>query len=95
MNISERIELLSRSVVLAGVGSWELDVDSKIVTWDEVMFELHDLKGRTEISHTEILELYDTGADQLSVAYLAAMEKGTPWELELQVNIPNGKRWVA
>ena len=94
MTIAEQNELLRRSVVLAGVGSWELDLGSKIVTWDEVMFELHDLKGRSEISHTEILELYDTGADQLSIAYSAAIDKGTPWELELEVNTPNGKRWM-
>lgn len=93
-NVSERLELLERSVVLAGVGGWELDVESKTIKWDDVMFEVHDLPKDFEVTHTNIIALYKSGADELAVAYKNAIEFGTPWELELEMETPKGKRWM-
>ncbi|MFM2000288.1 MAG: hypothetical protein RL204_2235 [Bacteroidota bacterium] len=94
MNTSERIELLRRSVALAGVGGWELDVESKTIKWDDVMFEVHDLPKDFEVTHANIIELYKSGAEELALAYKNAMEFGTPWELELEMETPKGKRWM-
>jgi len=94
MNTSEQIKLLKRSVVLAGVGSWEFDVESNCITWDEVMFELHDLAESFQVTHDNILALYKSGSEKLLEAYTNAIQSGTPWELELELETKNGSKWM-
>jgi len=94
MNTAERIELLRRSVVLAGVGSWEFDVEKDCITWDEVMFEVHDLAESFEVTHDNILALYKSGSEKLLEAYNNAIQLGTPWELELELETKKGKKWM-
>jgi PAS domain S-box-containing protein len=94
MTIAEEIELLRRSVILAGVGSWEFDIESNTIKWDDVMFEVHHLPRTFEVTHANIIALYKSGAEQLAIAYESAIKTGTPWELELEMETPRGKRWV-
>ena len=94
MNTAEQIELLRRSVVLAGVGSWEFDVERNCITWDEVMFEVHDLTESFEVTHDNILALYKSESEKLLVAYTNAIQSGTPWELELELETKKGKKWM-
>lgn len=94
MSPSEQIELLRRSVILAGVGSWEFDIESQVISWDEVMFEVHELPKSFEVNHENILNLYKTGSEQLYEAYKSAIVSGTPWELELELETANGKKWM-
>jgi PAS domain S-box-containing protein len=93
-DISEQIELLRRSVVLAGVGSWELDVESKTIVWDDIMYEMHDLPRNFNVNRISILELYKSGAQELVTAYKNAIRLGLPWELEIEMETPKGKRWM-
>ncbi len=94
MTPSEQVKLLKRSVVLAGVGSWEFDVESNCITWDEVMFELHDLAESFEVTHDNILALYKSGSEKLLEAYTNAIQSGAPWELELELETKNGSKWM-
>jgi PAS domain S-box-containing protein len=88
---------LRESQRLAGVGSWEWDLESDEVTWSD---ELHRIVGRDPnrgapsfAEHAEFCP--PASMKRLQSAVQRARETGEPYEIELQLIAEDGsERWV-
>jgi len=82
---------------LAGVGSWQWEPDTDTVVWSE---ELSRIAGRDPrlppVSYKEHSQLYTSESwDRLRSAVEAALQTGTPYELDLEMVPADGThRWV-
>jgi signal transduction histidine kinase/CheY-like chemotaxis protein len=89
---------LRESQRLAGVGSWEWDPRADVVTWSA---ELYRIAGRDPNQpaprYTEHDALFTPESlARLSAAVAAALESGTPYELELEMIVAEGeRRWIV
>ncbi|MBK6998913.1 MAG: PAS domain S-box protein [Rhodoferax sp.] len=95
--LAKQSELLERTAEMAKVGGWELDLATRRVTWSKETARLH------EVDQSYIAPLVDTG-DQwyppevwpiVIAAVMAAIENGTPYDLEVPFITAKGRRiWV-
>ncbi|MDB5385026.1 MAG: domain S-box [Planctomycetaceae bacterium] len=82
---------------LARVGSWTWDVETDSFSWSEEMYRMAGRDPSTPApSFAEHPELYSAESWQrLELAVEDAVIKGTPFEIELQLQRPDGTtRWV-
>ncbi len=83
---------------LAGVGSWQWDVDTDTVVWSE---ELYRLAGRDPnlpaVSYKEHSQLFTAESwERLRRAVEEALGRGTPYELDLEMVRADGTtRWIT
>ncbi len=90
-------ELLEQTGKMAKVGGWEIDPDTNKVYWTAATREIHEIEEGYEIDVTHGLEFYKEGAsrDTIQQAVTEAVEKGKPYDLELEFITARGnKRWV-
>ncbi|MEJ6391605.1 sensor domain-containing protein [Gymnodinialimonas ulvae] len=94
---AERMKrLLNRTGRAAGVGGWELDLETNELVWTEETRRIHGV-GKDYVPNVEdALNFYPPEAKEpLSQAVNRAMEDGTPWDLELPFVRATGERiWV-
>jgi len=86
----------SRSLEAAGVGGWEMDVASGSLTWTPVTFLIHGLDPGVAPPLETCLDFYPPESRPvIESAVLAALEFGTPWDLDLPFVTARGQRiWV-
>ena len=95
--LRERGQELSEAQRMAKIGSWEWDPTSDIVTWSE---ELFHIMGRDPSqpapSYAEHPSLFTRESwKRLNSAVEKCLKEGTPYELELEVEHPDGTvRWT-
>jgi PAS domain S-box-containing protein len=84
--------MLARTEKLAHVGSWEWDIDRDAVTWSEELFRIFGLDPvQDPPSFAEHPKLYPPEAmEKLRSAVEAAINQGTPYEMEMQGRRGNG-----
>ena len=89
-------ELLERIGELAKVGGWERDLRTMRSFWSAETCRIHDLDTATTPTQEEAIAFYaPEGRPQISAAVQAAVEHGTPWDLELPVVTAAGRHiWV-
>ncbi|HEV7395451.1 MAG TPA: ABC transporter substrate binding protein [Pyrinomonadaceae bacterium] len=92
-NLRARKEELSEAQRVAKVGSWELDPETKVVSWSEEMFRIMDRNPELgPPSHEEHKSLYTPSSwERLKAAMEANLHDGTPYEIELEMIRPDGK----
>jgi PAS domain S-box-containing protein len=80
-------EMLARTEAIAHVGGWEWDVASDTVTWSDELFRIFQLDAANGApSFTEHALYYDADDMQrLREAVEVAVQKGTPYQLELRI----------
>jgi PAS domain S-box-containing protein len=89
---------LTEAQHLAGVGSWQWDLDSDTVAWSE---ELYRIAGRDRslpaVSYKEHSELYRPESwERLRGAVEEALRTGTPYELDVEMVRGDGTiRWLT
>ena len=102
MDISEQVrdrqalqrttDLLQRMGALAGVGGWELDIDTGKTTWTDEVYRIHEVEPGTELELLSKIEFYALEARPgLLRAVDGAMQSGTPYDLELPFITAKGR----
>lgn len=94
MNLHVHLDLLKRSVELAGVGSWEYDPASDMMKWDAIMYKIHEKPDHFIPTPEQVLETYGIYSEEMRNAWYAALNNGESWEKELELLMPSGLKWL-
>lgn len=94
MNLHVHLDLLKRSVELAGVGSWEYDPASNTMKWDNIMYKIHEKPDDFKPDPDSVLQTYGIYMEEMRLAWNAAIQKGESWEKELELLMPSGLKWI-
>lgn len=81
----------------ARVGGWELDLITDKLTWTAITREIHGVDENYIPEVTSAINFYKEGDSRNKIleAIKLAVEKGKPWDLELQITTCHGKEiWV-
>ncbi|WGW05846.1 PAS domain-containing protein [Tropicibacter oceani] len=88
--------LLERMGTIAGVGGWEVDLETNQVLWTRETRRIHGVSDDYIPNLTEGLSFYAPSARPvIEKAVQAGIDEGQPWDLELPFIRLNGERiWV-
>ena len=79
-------ELQERTGELAQVGGWQVDLQSMKLTWTRETFRIAEVQGTVEPPLEDGINLFAPEARAtISAAVQAAMDTGTPYDLELPI----------
>ncbi|MEO8038501.1 MAG: PAS domain S-box protein [Betaproteobacteria bacterium] len=89
-------ELLRQTERSVRVGGWELDLETMAPAWSEGTYLIHEIEPGTRPDLAAALDFYaPEGRPALEAAVSAAIEHGTPFDLELPFVTAKGNRlWV-
>jgi PAS domain S-box-containing protein len=89
-------ELLRRTGQIARIGGWELDLATMTFTWSDEVARIHGLEPGCRPGILEMLDFYAPSSRSiLEAALRAAMQEGTPFDLELPLMTADGQQlWV-
>ena len=98
-DVTERSRLrdfLDRTGRLAGVGGWEVDLRTDVVTWSDETRRLHAVGPGFEPTLENALDfIAPQGRASAEAALKTALERGIPWDLELPLIDAAGRAlWV-
>jgi PAS domain S-box-containing protein len=80
----EVTDVLRRTSEIAKIGGWELIIDGMQPKWSEQVYRIHEIDVGSLPTLAEAIAFYETGAQPaISAAVQAAIDHGTPWDLEL------------
>ena len=86
-------DLLDRTGRMAAVGGWQLDPETQALYWTSEVYRIHDLEPGSPIMLFQAIEFYAPEARPVITAALyAAMNHGTPFDLELPLDTARGRR---
>jgi PAS domain S-box-containing protein len=87
---------LDRTGRLAGVGGWELDLSTQVLTWSEQTKRIHEVPHGYVPVVAQAIEFYAPEARAvIAGAVQAGIERGLPWDLELPLVTASGRPiWV-
>ncbi|SHI35244.1 sensor domain-containing protein [Wenxinia saemankumensis] len=94
---AERMErLLNRTGLAAGIGGWELDLETNELLWTDETRRIHGVDRAYRPDVAKALDFYAPEArEQVGQAVDRALSHGTPWDLELPFVRATGERiWV-
>ncbi|MDO9074019.1 MAG: PAS domain-containing protein [Rubrivivax sp.] len=94
-NVQERVALAARG---AGLGTWELDLQTGEAFWDEQMWLLrgHAPQARAMDTQERLACLHPDDRAAVHEQLTEALARGTPFENEFRVIWPDGQlRWLA
>lgn len=88
--------LLKRTGALARVGGWEVDVETMAPHWSEEIYRICEMDSATDLALEKLAGLYAPEAQPvIRAAFMAALEEGAPWDLDLPLVTARGRRiWV-
>lgn len=89
--------MVEKTRSLARIGGWELDVANNSLSWTSITKEIHGVGMDYIPELTNAISFYKKGEsrDKIMRAVQLAIEKGKPWDLELQiVTIQGNEIWV-
>ena len=85
--------LLERTGKLAGVGGWELDLDTSQITWSDETCRIHDVAPGYQPTLDEALDFYEPSArPTIRVAVEKALATGEDWDLQLPLITAKGRK---
>ncbi|MHA7775057.1 PAS-domain containing protein [Roseibium sp. M-1] len=89
-------DLLEEITQVSGVGGWEYDVQSDLVTWTAKTREIHEVDDEFEPTVDVALSFYAPDCRrQISDAVYKSIKEGTSWDLELPFVTAKGREiWV-
>ena len=88
--------ILSRMGEIAKIGGWEFDTKTMQGTWTDEVARIHELPTDM-ITNVELAMKFYKGKskEKLEKAVKGIMEKGTPYDLELEMTTAKGnKKWI-
>ena len=94
--LQESESFLDRTGRVAGVGGWQVDLETNLVTWSDQTCAIHDLPAGHAPSLTEAVEYYEPEArERMQQAVVLGMQEGRGWDLELPMVTAKGRHiWV-
>jgi signal transduction histidine kinase len=90
-------QILALSNRIARIGHWEVDLDTHRVRWSDVVREIHAVGPDHNPAIDEAIDFYLEGSnrERIREAVMAAIERGEPFDLELQIRNARGEVvWV-
>ncbi|MDI1237551.1 MAG: PAS domain S-box protein [Polaromonas sp.] len=89
-------ELLERTGALAKVGGWEVDPETMAPYWSEEIYRICEMDAPTDLALEKLAGFYAPEAQPvIRTAFMAALEEGAPWDLDLPMVTARGRRiWV-
>ena len=88
---------LEQAYRTARIGGWELDLPTNELSWTPITRELHEVEAGFQPTVRSGILFYKEGPSRtaISAALHRCIEKGIPWDLELQIVTAKGnERWV-
>ena len=94
--LEHSMDMLRRVGELARIGGWELDVETRRLTFSEVTFQLHEIDSRQEPTLEEAISFYpDDAREMIRNATANGLQYGQSWNLDLPFVTAKGRRiWV-
>ncbi len=94
--LRESEALLERTGRVAGVGGWEMDVDTMIPRWTAQTYRIHETTHQAPPTLGEALSFYAPEARPvIQQAIQEAITHGAPWDVELPLVTAKGRHiWV-
>ncbi len=90
--------LIRQQSEISRIGIWEYDVIKNNLKWCNVVKAIHDMPLSYEPTLEDAIEFYKEGHSRnaISMAIFEAMDKGTPWNMKLEVVTAKGnEKWVV
>ena len=85
--------LLERTGKLAGVGGWELDLDTNQITWSDETCRIHEVALGYQPTLDEALNFYEASArPTIRAAVEKALATGEDWDLQLPLITAKGRK---
>ncbi|MEX0890414.1 MAG: PAS domain S-box protein, partial [Balneolaceae bacterium] len=88
---------LEKAYHLAQIGTWEYDMQKEILHWSTITKEVHGFEEDYEPDVESTIELFKEGInrDQFRAAAENAIERGQPFDVELEIISGKGdERWI-
>ncbi|TFF34740.1 PAS domain S-box protein [Mucilaginibacter psychrotolerans] len=95
--LKKQTEKVEQATSLARIGSWEIDLRKQTVSWSAITKEILHVDSDFEPTLELGISLYKEGKSRDTVLEVIknAMEHGTPWDEELEVQSPAGiTKWI-
>jgi len=94
--LASAADSLERTSAMARIGGWELEVRTMQPYWSPETFRIHEVDPPVTPPLGEAIAFYPPESRaQIQPALQAAMEHGTPWDLELPLVTATGRHiWV-
>lgn len=95
--VKDREILLNEMGSIARIGGWELDCTTMKQKWTDETYTIHDRSKETyDPDSKEELSRFEPGSrERVAYAFEAAITKGIPYDLELEMTTMKGNRkWV-
>ena len=97
--LKKNVALLNYTQKIAGIGSWELDIETNEVFWTEELYNMYGFDAKLPPPpYTEHMKLFTPESwERLSSALNITKEKGIPYEMELNTIRKDGSKgymWV-
>jgi hypothetical protein len=94
--LRESQSFLDRAGKVAGIGAWELDVDTEQMTWSAQMYVIHEVEPGYPMRRFDDGDFYPPQSrPNLLRALQAAIQDGTGWDLDLELITGTGRSsWV-
>jgi PAS domain S-box-containing protein len=90
-------KFLERCNSAAQIGYWELNLENNELYWSDTIKEIHDLPNSYEPDLETAISFFPSGKHREAIlsAVQEAREKGTPYDLQLELQIDKERRiWV-
>jgi PAS domain S-box-containing protein len=90
-------DLLNRAIILARIGSWEVNVVNETVYWSDITREIHEAGPGYHPDINAAINFYKEGEDRKTIVKTMedAITHGIPGDVELQiVTAKGGTKWV-
>ncbi|MBB4120285.1 PAS domain S-box protein [Martelella radicis] len=89
-------EFLERTGNLAGVGGWEVDLETAKVYWSEETCRIHGVASDFEPSLEKVVSFFDPEVrETFETSLRSSIENGTSWDMELPMTRGDGRRiWL-
>ena len=85
--------LLANAERIGQVGGWEIDVQTRQVTWTESVYVIHELDATDRLTVDEGINYYTPESrPMIELAVQRAIEQGEPFDLELEIISAKGNR---
>jgi two-component system sensor histidine kinase/response regulator len=94
--VAKQEAILRNTARIAGVGGWEVELESGTPLWSEEVYRIHEVSPGTPVDLSKALDFYPPGArEQVSAAIDRAVREGVPFDLEVPfVTARGNRRWV-
>ena len=96
IELAKNIDLLQQTGQMSMVGGWEYVLQTKHLSYSEQLLKIYDLPHGAVLSVKDVINSFGSDEQPTFISVMqAAVENGTPWDLELPMITKTGRRiWV-